>query len=313
MPEPVSAQARMLRAFLRHVVKQRINGEPDLIRLRASGDAIAVFAPDTPRGVLRRRIAIGGLSAEEHLPRRGTGGAVILYLHGGGFVMGSARTHRGISGRLARGVGARVVTLNYRLAPEHPYPCALDDSLSAYRALLSEGTPPGRIAVAGDSAGGNLAFALMLRLKGEGTPLPAAVVGLSPFVDMTGSGASMSGNAALDPFLDAVRLPDVVRAYAPGLDPVDPLLSPLFGDLAGLPPCLIQCGGDEILLDDAVRMQAALVAAGVRSDLEVWPRMPHVWQAFARFLPEGRAALGRVCAFLRAELDPASGESEAAA
>ncbi|RXF73916.1 alpha/beta hydrolase [Hansschlegelia zhihuaiae] len=313
MQGSVSAQARMLRAFLRHVVKHRINGEQDLLRLRANGDAIAVFAPDAPRGGARRRITIGGLTAEEHRPRRGPVNGVILYLHGGGFVMGSARTHRGISGRLARGAAARVITLNYRLAPEHPYPCALDDVVAVYRALLDDGTEPARIAVSGDSAGGNLAFALLLRLKGEGAPLPAAIVGLSPFVDMTGSGASMERNAALDPFLDAVRLPDVVGAYAPGLDPVDPLLSPLFGDLAGLPPCLIQCGGDEILLDDAVRMQAALAAAGVHSELEVWPRMPHVWQAFAGFLPEGKAALARICAFLRTELGRAAERPDVAA
>lgn len=292
----------MLRVFLRHVVKQRINGERDLIRLRANGDAIAVLAPDTPRGVVRRQVEIGGLAAEEHLPRHAATRRTILYLHGGGFVMGSFRTHRGISGRLARGVCARVVTPNYRLAPEHPYPCALDDAAAAYFALLDGGVAPGRIAVAGDSAGGNLAFALMLRLKADGAPLPAALVGLSPFVDMTGSGASMSGNAALDPFLDAVRLPDVVQAYAPGCDPVDPLLSPLFGDLVGLPPCFIQCGGDEILLDDATRMHAALIAAGVVSELEVWPGMPHVWQAFARLLPEGRAALNSVASFLRARM-----------
>lgn len=313
MLKPLSAQARMLRLFLRHVVKQHINAEPDLIRLRANGDAIASLAPDTPRGVLRRRVVVGGLAGEEHLPRRSAPTCVILYLHGGGFVMGSFRTHRGISGRLAREVGARVVTPNYRLAPEHPYPCALDDAASAYRALLDEGVAPDRIAVVGDSAGGNLAFALMLRLKGEGTPLPAALVGLSPFVDMTGSGASMSGNAALDPFLDAVRLPEVVQAYAPGLDPFDPLLSPLFGDLAGLPPCLIQCGGDEILLDDAVRMHAALAAAGVASEIEVWPRMPHVWQAFARFLPEGKDAIDRIARFLRERLDASRPRGDVAA
>ena len=313
MLTPVSPQARMLRAFLRHVVKHRINGESDLVKLRRSGDSIAVFAPDAPRHVTRAPILLGDLTADRHEPRGRTCDATILYLHGGGFVMGSARTHRGISGRLAREVGAQVFTINYRLAPEHPYPCALDDVTEAYLALVGEGIPASSIAVVGDSAGGNLAFALMLRLKALGAPLPAAIVGLSPFVDMTGSGASMSGNAALDPFLDAVRLPDVVGAYAPGLDPLDPLLSPLFGDLAGLPPCLIQCGGDEILLDDAVRMHAALTAAGVASELEIWPSMPHVWQAFARFLPEGRAAIARIAAFLQPRLESAQVDETAAA
>ena len=292
----------MLRTFLRHVVKHHINGEQDLLRLRKNGDAISVFAPDAPRGVTRRRTHLGGLACDRHEPRGGAGRGVVLYLHGGGFIMGSSRTHRGISGRLAREVRAEVYTIDYRLAPEHPYPCALEDAAAAYRTLLAEGVSPSRIAVVGDSAGGNLAFALMLKLKGEGLRLPAAVVGLSPFVDMTGSGASMTANATLDPFLDAVRLPDVVGAYAPGCDPLDPLLSPLFGDLDGLPPCFIQCGGDEILLDDARRMHAALTAAGVASELEVWPQMPHVWQAFARFLPEGRAAIDHIAGFLRGRI-----------
>lgn len=302
MREPLSAQARMLRVVLRYAVKTRLNHAPDLVRIRASVDAIARVTPDFPRGVIRKAVRVGGVACERHDAPDRVRGRAILYLHGGAFVAGSPRTHRGVAGRLARGVGAQSFVPDYRLAPEHPFPAALEDAAAVYRGLLGQGFPPAAVALAGDSAGGNLVFALLLKLKKEGTPLPAAAVALSPFVDMTGSGESMTGNAALDPFLQAAGLPAVVGAYAPGRDPLDPLVSPLFGDLAGLPPCFIQCGSDEILRDDAERMHAALSAAGVKSELEVWTRMPHVWQAFARFLPEGRLAIARICSFLEAAM-----------
>ncbi|WP_271201459.1 alpha/beta hydrolase [Methylopila turkensis] len=306
MNEPVSVRARMLRLALRYAVKPRLLGEPDLLRLRAEVDAVARLAPDAPRNVERRATRVGGLAAEAHAPVGFAGSRVLLYLHGGAFVAGSPRTHRGISGRLARGVGATTITPDYRLAPEHPFPAALEDALGVYEALLESGVAPGAIGLVGDSAGGNLVFALMLDLKRRGLPQPAAAVALSPFVDLTGSGESMSGNKALDPFLEPEGLPALVAAYAPGRDPRDPLVSPLYGDLAGLPPCFVQCGGDEILRDDSVRMNAALLAAGVDATLEIWPQMPHVWQAFARFLPEGRSAIARIVAFLDARL--AAGE-----
>jgi monoterpene epsilon-lactone hydrolase len=312
MIEPVSAQARMLRFVLRHGVKARVTDAPDLLRIRASVDAIARLAPDLPRGVARTIGDVGGVESEIHVPVDFAGDRHVLYLHGGGFVAGSFRTHRGISGRLARGVGARVLVPNYRLAPEHPFPAALDDSVAVYAALLAQGVSPADLALAGDSAGGNLVFALLLKLKALGLPQPGAAVGLSPFVDMTGSGDSMSGNAALDPFLEAAGFPAIVGAYAPGQDPTEPLLSPLFGNLSGLPPCFIQCGSDEILRDDAVRLHAALLAAGVSSELEVWARMPHVWQAFARFLPEARTAIGRIVTFLDSHLGARTVDAAAA-
>jgi acetyl esterase/lipase len=312
MVETVSAQARMLRFVLRHAVKTRVHAKPDIARIRLSMDRIARLAPDLPRGVVRRSTALAGLEAECHAPKDAPARFRILYLHGGGFVSGSPRTHRGIAGRLARGVGAQVVVPDYRLAPEHPFPAALEDCAAVYRALLARPGGARRLALAGDSAGGNLVFALLLKLKEEGAPLPAAAVGLSPFVDMTGSGQSLRRNADLDPLLHVAGFPSVVRAYAPGEDPRNPLLSPLFGDLSGLPPCLIQCGSDEILLDDAVRLEAAFVAAGVDCALEVWPHMPHVWQAFAKFVPEARTAIGRVAAFLRRRLEGEGGLAGAA-
>lgn len=195
---------------------------------------------------------------------------------------------------------------DYRLAPEHPFPAAIDDAEAAYLTMLESGVEPSRLAIAGDSAGGNLVFALLLKLKQRGAPMPAGAVGLSPFADFTGSGDSFRVNAASDPLLHIRGFESVVRAYASGEDAANPLLSPIFGDLSGLPPTLIQCGSDEILLDDARRLHAALLTAGVASELEIWPRMPHVWQAFASFLPEGRSAISRITAFLKAIFEASS-------
>ena len=295
----VSAQARVLRLVMRYGFKTRVHATPDIARIRRSVDRFARIAHDQPFGVSRRAVEIAGIPAETHARNGRTPEHHVLYLHGGAFCCGSPRTHRGLAGRIARGVGAEVIVLDYRLAPEHPFPAALEDAAAAYLDFLSRGVDPSRIAVAGDSAGGNLVFALMLKLKELGAPMPAAAVGMSPFTDFTASGDSFRLNAALDPLLHVRGLPSVVQAYAPGIDARNPLLSPIFGDLSGLPPTLIQCGSDEILLDDARRLHAGLVRAGVACELEVWPSMPHVWQAFAVFLPEGQLAIRRINAFLR--------------
>ncbi|MDR4306955.1 alpha/beta hydrolase [Chelatococcus sambhunathii] len=304
----LSAQARLLRVVMRYAVKTRVHADPDIARIRRSVERLAAIALDQPFGVARRAATVGGRSAEIHTFGREPDRHV-LYLHGGAFVCGSPRTHRGIAGRIARGARAEVVVLDYRLAPEHPFPAALEDAEAAYVGLIERGVDPSRLVIAGDSAGGNLAFALLLKLKGQGGPMPAAAVGLSPFVDFTASGESFRLNAALDPLLHVNGLPSVVEAYAPGADHRNPLLSPIFGDLSGLPPTLIQCGSDEILLDDARRLHAGLSAAGVPCDLEIWPQMPHVWQAFAIFLPEGRLALNRINAFLRRIFESRGDES----
>lgn len=311
--EALSAQARLLRFVLRYGVKTRVHASPDIARIRQSMERVAKLAPDQPFGVARRSVTIAGLHAEAHALVGPAPNVSILYLHGGGFVSGSPRTHRGIAGRLARGVGARVVAPEYRLAPEHPFPAALEDAEAVYMAMLDQGTDPARLAIAGDSAGGNLVFALLLKLKQSGAPMPAAAVGLSPFADFTGSGESFRLNAMRDPLLHVRGFPSVVAAYAPNEDATNPLLSPIFGELSGLPPTLIQCGSDEILLDDARRLHVALRAAGVPCDLEVWERMPHVWQAFASFLPEARRALLRVTAFLAQSFEAAERDPPGAA
>lgn len=297
----VSGRAKLLRVFMRYAVKTRVHAKPDIARIRLSMERVARFAPDI-REARRRTGEVAGVAGEWTAPRAGSTERFVLYLHGGAFVSGSSRTHRGVAGRIAVGAGAEVFVPDYRLAPEHPFPAGLDDAVAVYRGLLESGVRPDRLALAGDSAGGNLIFALLLKLKAEGVALPAAVVGMSPFVDMTGSGESMLLNAELDPMLHVAGFPSVVQAYAPDHDPRDPLLSPLFGDLAGLPPCLIQCGSDEILRDDSVRLHRALTQAGVASELEVWTKMPHAFQAFAPLIPEAVTALDRIASFLRATM-----------
>jgi acetyl esterase/lipase len=206
-----------------------------------------------------------------------------------------------------------VLAIDYRLAPEHPFPAALDDALSAYRWLLDGGAAPDKILVMGDSAGGGLTLAALLKLRDDSLPLPAAAVALSPWTDLALTGASLKLNARSDPMLNVEHLPMLAQEYLAGADPRLPYISPLYGDLAGLPPVLLQVGGDEILRDDAVRMHERLRDAGCQSELEVWPRMPHVWHAFAPVLPEARRAIASIGAFARRHLASPAADAEQAA
>ncbi|MGW4461746.1 alpha/beta hydrolase [Micromonospora sp. NPDC004704] len=224
---------------------------------------------------------------------------VILYLHGGAYTLGSAEAFAGLSSDLGRRAGARVVNVDYRLAPEHPYPAALDDAVAAYRGLLDSGVPANRIAIAGDSAGGGLALATLVKLRSEGVPLPVAAFVISPWVDLTLSGASISAKRAVEPILGEEGLRERAAGYAGTHSVTDPLISPVFADLAGLPPLLIQVGSHEILLDDATRLATAAASADMAVTLEVTPEVPHVFHSFAAVLEEGDAALTRAGAFLR--------------
>ncbi len=224
---------------------------------------------------------------------------VILYLHGGGYCVGSPRTHRDFAWRLSAASAARVLLPDYRRAPEHPFPTAVDDAVAAYRWLLVEGIDPAHLVIAGDSAGGGLALAALVRLRDEGERLPAAAALLSPWVDLALTGNSLQSKAAEDPVLSPAQLQEFAELYLGDADPRTPLASPLYADLAGLPPLLIQAGGAEILLDDAVRLAERAEAAGVEVTLDVWPEMIHVWQGFAGFLPEGQTAVTKLGAFIR--------------
>jgi len=228
--------------------------------------------------------------------------ATIYYLHGGGHAIGSIESHRGLISRISKASGARAFAIDYRLAPENPYPAGLEDSVKVYRWLLAHGIPPSRIVIAGDSAGGNLALATLLALKDAGEPLPAATVLLSPWTDLTGSGDSMQTRADVDPMIMADPAHLTARQYA-GDTPLDhPLVSPLFGDLSGLPPMLIHVGDYELLLDDSTRLADRAKQAGVDVTLEVWPEMIHVWHFFAPMVPEATEAIEVIGKFIRSHV-----------
>lgn len=224
---------------------------------------------------------------------------VILYLHGGGYVIGSNVAYREFGGRLARATGARVCLVNYRLAPENPFPAAVEDATMAYRWLLSQGVPAAKIAIAGDSAGGGLTLATLFALREAGDPLPGCAVTFSPWTDLKGTGASAVPGAVDDPLIGDAILNGMAAYYA-GEDLENPLASPLYGDFTKLPPLLIQVGSREVLLDDARRVRDKAQAAGVSVEYFEGDELIHVWPVLAPTAPESAAALDSVAAFVRA-------------
>ncbi|WP_024511252.1 alpha/beta hydrolase [Bradyrhizobium sp. ARR65] len=229
---------------------------------------------------------------------RSHGARHLLYLHGGAYISGAPAHYRHFTWRIADAFKACVWALEYRLAPEHPFPAALDDAVAAHTWLLHNTPDASRLFVMGDSAGGGLMLGLLLRLRDEGRTLPSAGVALSPWTDLALTGRSLRENAASDPMLNAHHLPIFADYYLAGADPRAPYASPLYGNPGGLPPVLIQVGGDEILRDDAVRMAEKLQSQNPLSRLEVWPRMPHVWQLFVPFLPEANRAIAQIGDFI---------------
>lgn len=252
-----------------------------------------------PAGVTCTPVEAGGVSAEWSVADGADQDKVILYVHGGGYVMGSAGSHRDMTGRLSQAAGARVLSLNYRLAPEHPFPAPVDDSVAAYRWLLGQGIQASNIAIAGDSAGGGLALAALIAIRDAGEPVPAAGIGISPWVDMEGTGESMTTRAAVDPVVQKEGLLGMANLYLGGADPKDPLAAPLHANLAGLPPLLIQVGDAETLLDDATRITERARKADVDVTLKIWDEMPHVWHLFAPILPEGQRAIEEIGTFFK--------------
>jgi acetyl esterase/lipase len=242
---------------------------------------------------------IGGVGGIEVMIDRTDATGVVLYFHGGVYVIGSAAASVPLVGDLARRTGTRVLTLDYRLAPEHPYPAAVTDAQAAYQGLLEQGVDPSEITLAGESAGGGLAVSTLLALREAGTPLPSSAFLMSPYADLTLSGDTIVGKQTVDPILTPeglrLRIPD----YVAGADAADPLISPVFANLSGLPPLLIQVGSHEILLSDALRLAGQAATADVPVTLEVVPGVPHVFQGFAPMLDEADAALDRAASFVK--------------
>lgn len=225
-------------------------------------------------------------------------GRAILYLHGGGYVMGSLNTHRSLGGEISRAAQAAVLLVDYRLAPEDPFPAAVEDGVAAFRWLLEQGFAPKNLAIAGDSAGGGLAAAMLVSARDQDLPMPAAAVCISPWSDLTCSNESYRTRAEADPMVSP-DIGNMANLYLQGKDPKQPYASPNFADLRALPPLLIHVGRDEVLLDDSIKLHEKAKADGVDSTLEIWDDMIHVWHAFHPMLPEGKQAIERVGAFLR--------------
>lgn len=297
---PASLQARLLTRLLRLTARPVLAREtaPHTARRRFVTTA-RLFLPDPPFAVFLPDRLEGGLPAL-WAGVAGRGGAgVLLFLHGGAYVVGSPRTHRALAARLAAAAGLTALLPHYRRAPEHPFPTAVEDALAAYRTLLARGYPPGRIVLAGDSAGGGLALALLAILAAEGLPAPAGLVAFSPQTDLTLSGPSWQENAARDAILPAERGAEIRDMYLQGADPTDPRASPLFADWpVPPPPVLLFAAETEILRDDAVRMAARLRAAGGQAALRLAGDLPHVWPMQHRWLPEARATLAEAGAWV---------------
>jgi acetyl esterase/lipase len=260
--------------------------------------ADVAVSPGSLGGIPVVNIDVDGAEAEH----------VILYFHGGAYAVGTAASSVGLASDLGRRARARLVSVDYRLAPEHPYPAALEDAVAVYRGLIASGRSPSAIAIAGESAGAGLVAATLVTLMRAGLPLPSAALMMSPWVDLTLSGDSMSEKCELDPALTPEGLKRRVGDYVGAGDPADGLLSPIFADLTGLPPLLVQVGSHEILLDDATRLAARAAAADVAVTLQVTPEVPHVFQAFASMLDEAGAALTEAGAFLRLHFAADSGD-----
>lgn len=264
---------------------------------RAAFDALTAGFP-VASDLMFSPINLGGVAGQKITSPDVAEGAALLYLHGGAYIVGGAQSYRGLAGELGRATGVASYAIDYRLAPEHPFPAAVDDGVTAYRALLDQGLMPSRIVIAGDSAGGGLAIATLVAARDAGLPSPAAAFVISPWADLTCSSPSMMSKAAVDPSLTQKGLLVAAAHYLAGAAAASPLASPVHADLSRLPPLLIHVGSAEILLDDAVHLAAAAGAAGVSVRLEIWPGMIHDWHAFAFMLAAGKRAIKEAGAFL---------------
>ncbi len=298
-----SFQAVLARALIRRF---RNTLKKDIATVRHKTEALERYLP-LPSGV--RIVAENStpVAAEWTLPRTGGTRGVLLYFHGGGFVVCSPRTHRPLVAEISRKADVRTLSVDYRLAPEHPFPAALEDTTAVYHWLLDNGTLPGQIVLGGDSAGGNLVLTTMLQLREAGTPLPAAAFCLSPVTDLTGNVPSRRILADADPLLPP-EAAQWIAAYTAGAPPDQPLLSPLNADLRGLPPLLLQVGTLEILLDNSRLLAEKARLAGVDTQLEIYPGMWHVFQTSGSSVPEARRAIQSLVAFIIKHLSAPAGD-----
>lgn len=310
----MSLQLRLLNVWLRFFIKPKLRRmkDPQQVRDSLERDAARFFAMPEGSHVVADRIRRDGAPADAGMldvqwvsTGRPDRRRVILYLHGGAYIAGSCETHRHLAAALAGAAGVRAILPDYRLAPEDPFPAALEDAATAYRHLLSAGYDSHEIAIAGDSAGGGLGFALLLLLQREDLPKPACLVGFSPWTDLTGDSPTLTLNAKRDAMLPGSRLVEAVQYVLNGHDPGDPLASPVFGEWKAPPPAMLFASKHEILLDDSVQLAHRLRAAGGDVTLELWRHVPHAWPIFTPRLPEAVKAIATAGAFIARHLEVA--------
>jgi len=295
-----SAQALRVRAVLEEQVTPAFKGLSDVVAMRKLWEVLATRSTPVPDGVNWEPVAAGHVPCEWVHGATSRGKQAVLYLHGGWYVFGSAATYRDLVGRLSMATGMWILAPDYRLAPEHPFPAAIDDALTAYRWLLSTGIEPGRVVIAGDSAGGGLTLTTLVALRDAGDLLPAAAVLLSPATDLTCSGDSYASRAESDPLFTREQVVTLVANYLAGADPASAIASPIYSVLRGLPPLLVHVGSDEVLLDDSTRLAERARAAGVEVDLRIWDGMWHVFQRFAgRGVVEAQDSINLIGAFVK--------------
>jgi acetyl esterase/lipase len=276
--------------LIRQMLAAGDNSELTWVELRKRYEEFGAATPTAP-DIERSPVMIGAMEAEWSKPQGADETKVILYLHGGGYVIGSLNTHRAMVGEFARAFGGLVLAIDYRLGPEDPYPAAVDDALAAYKFLLNAGFKSQRIIISGDSAGGGLTLALLLAIRDAGLAMPAAGWCISPWADLTCSGGTMAAKAEVDPLVNKDILLKMADGYLNGADPKQPSASPAFGSYLGLPPLLIQVGSAETLLDDSLIVARAAGLVDVPVTLEIWPHMIHVWHFFCGIIDEGKQAI----------------------
>jgi len=292
-----SIQSTFVKYAMRAMRQVSLSYLDDIERMRKEHDK-ALARLSAPKELNYEEIELPNCSAEFCRSKNNSSPKVILYLHGGGFVLGSARAHRALVGKIVDQSGIPALSVNYRLAPEHPFPAGLNDALSAYRYLLDQGYSPQSIFVMGDSAGGGLALSLLLKLKEVHLPQPLGAVVLSPWTDLTLSGESLESCQKNDPILLAEHAGNWAKAYYGELAPDSPLVSPLFGDWTDTAPILVQVGTAEILLDDSRRLGERAAADGAKIWVDLWEAMPHVWQFAWAYVPEAQQAIDKIARFL---------------
>lgn len=299
-PAPVSLRARLMHPVIRLTIGRVMSSPAPHPKQRAGLlRAGALLRPLHARGGRIQPQTTAGVPGLLVTPTGADRQRVLIYFHGGGYAVGAPSLYTSMASRLAALTGARVLLPDYRLAPEHPFPAAIDDALAVYRAVLASGVPAAQIAFGGDSAGGGLSLACALAARDAGMPQPAAILTYSPWTDLTVSGDSFLGNAATELVLSPREAERFVRSYLGDGDRRNPLASPLFADLRGLPPLLIQAAASEILVDDSRRLADNARQAGVDTELQIWNGVWHVWQAMPVLVPEADAALASAAAFLR--------------